>query len=51
MSMAIQGTLVRHPTANREQLQQAIAGNLCRCAAYNHIFDAAIAAATKMGGQ
>jgi xanthine dehydrogenase YagT iron-sulfur-binding subunit len=51
MSMAIQGTLARHPTANREQLQQAIAGNLCRCAAYNHILDAAMAAATKMGGQ
>jgi CO/xanthine dehydrogenase Mo-binding subunit len=28
MIMAIQGTLAQHPTANREQLQQAIAGNL-----------------------
>ena len=51
MIMAIQGTLARHPTATREQLQQAIAGNLCRCAAYNHILDAAMAAAAKMGGQ
>jgi len=51
MIMAIQGTLARHPTATREQLQQAIAGNFCRCAAYNHILDAAMAAAAQMGGQ
>jgi len=51
MIMAIQGTLARHPTATREQIQQAISGNLCRCAAYNHILDAALAAASKMGGQ
>jgi len=50
MIMAIHGTLARHPTATREQIQQAIAGNLCRCAAYNHILDAAMAAAAKMGG-
>src|SRR5262249_49298469 len=34
MIMAIKGALTRQPTASREQLQQAIAGNLCRCAAY-----------------
>jgi xanthine dehydrogenase YagT iron-sulfur-binding subunit len=51
MIMAIQGTLTRHPSATREQIQQAISGNLCRCAAYNHILDAAMAAASKMGGQ
>jgi xanthine dehydrogenase YagT iron-sulfur-binding subunit len=50
MIMAIKGTLTRHPTATREQIQQAISGNLCRCAAYNHILDAALAAAPKMGG-
>jgi aerobic-type carbon monoxide dehydrogenase small subunit (CoxS/CutS family) len=51
MIMAIHGALTRHPTATREQMQQAIAGNLCRCAAYNHILDAARAAAVKLGGQ
>jgi aerobic-type carbon monoxide dehydrogenase small subunit (CoxS/CutS family) len=51
MIMAIKGTLARHPGASREQIQQAIAGNLCRCAAYNHILDAAVAAAAQMGGQ
>jgi xanthine dehydrogenase YagT iron-sulfur-binding subunit len=30
MIMAIQGTLTRHPRATREQIQQAISGNLCR---------------------
>jgi xanthine dehydrogenase YagT iron-sulfur-binding subunit len=51
MIMAIKGTLARNPRATREQIQQAIAGNLCRCAAYNHILDAALAAAPQMGGQ
>lgn len=50
MIMAIKGALTRNPRATREQLQQAIAGNLCRCAAYNHILDAALAAAPQMGG-
>src|SRR6266581_2846765 len=45
MIMAIKGTLTQNPRATREQIQQAIAGNLCRCAAYNHILDAALAAA------
>src|SRR5438093_706505 len=45
-----EGQSVR-PTATREQIQQGISGNLCRCAAYNHILDAALAAASKMGGQ
>jgi xanthine dehydrogenase YagT iron-sulfur-binding subunit len=50
MIMAIKGTLAQHPTATREQIQQAIAGNLCRCAAYNHILDAALAAAPQLAG-
>jgi aerobic-type carbon monoxide dehydrogenase small subunit (CoxS/CutS family) len=50
MIMAIKGTLAQHPRATREQIQQAISGNLCRCAAYNHILDAALAAALHMGG-
>ena len=51
MIMAIKGALTRNPRATREQIQQAISGNFCRCAAYNHILDAALAAAPKMGGQ
>jgi aerobic-type carbon monoxide dehydrogenase small subunit (CoxS/CutS family) len=51
MIMAIKDALVRHPRATREQIQQAISGNLCRCAAYNHILDAALAAVAQMGGQ
>src|ERR687887_1439727 len=41
MIMALKGALTQHPRATREQIQRAIAGNLCRCAAYNHILDAA----------
>src|SRR5262249_26595363 len=48
--MAIKSALTHHPGATGEQIQQAIAGNLCRCAAYNHILDAAMAAAPMMGG-
>ncbi len=50
MIMAIKGTLAPHPTATSEQIQQAIAGNLCRCAAYNHILDAALVAAPQLAG-
>jgi aerobic-type carbon monoxide dehydrogenase small subunit (CoxS/CutS family) len=51
MIMAIKGTLAQNPGATREQIQHAISGNLCRCAAYNHILAAAQAAAQQMGGQ
>jgi len=46
----VKGALTRNPRATREQIQEAIAGNFCRCAAYNHILDAALAAAPKIGG-
>ena len=51
MIMALKGALARNPRASREQIQQAITGNLCRCAAYNHILEAALAASPRTGGQ
>jgi aerobic-type carbon monoxide dehydrogenase small subunit (CoxS/CutS family) len=48
MIMAIKGVLDRKGAATREEIRQAISGNLCRCGAYNHILDAAVAAQRKM---
>jgi aerobic-type carbon monoxide dehydrogenase small subunit (CoxS/CutS family) len=31
-----------------DDVRRALAGNICRCAAYNHIFEAALAAAKRM---
>lgn len=36
----------RNPDLDR--VRRAVSGNLCRCAAYNHIFEAALAAAKRM---
>ncbi len=49
MIMALKAALDRNPNATREQVRYAIAGNLCRCAAYEHILNAAVAAAPKLG--
>jgi xanthine dehydrogenase YagT iron-sulfur-binding subunit len=48
MIMAIKAALTHNPRSTRAQIQQAIAGNICRCGAYNHILDAAQAAAAEM---
>jgi aerobic-type carbon monoxide dehydrogenase small subunit (CoxS/CutS family) len=45
MIVTLKGALDRNPGASREELRRAIAGNVCRCGAYNHILDAAVAAA------
>lgn len=43
--MAVEGLLKKtaHPT--REQVREGVSGNLCRCGAYQHIFNAALRAA------
>lgn len=43
--MAVEGLLRRTPEPTPEQIRQAVAGNLCRCGAYAHIFAAAARAA------
>lgn len=48
MIMALKAALDRNPEMTRDQIRYAIAGNLCRCAAYEHILDAALAAEQKM---
>ncbi|MGE5585873.1 MAG: (2Fe-2S)-binding protein [Bacillota bacterium] len=44
MLMSLKALLDREPHPNREQVMNAIAGNLCRCGGYHKIADAALAA-------
>ncbi len=43
--MAVEGLLRRNPDPTIDQIRQGLSGNLCRCAAYKHIFKAAAKAA------
>ncbi len=45
--MAAQGLLLKNPKPNREEIVEGMSGNLCRCAAYPHILESAIAAVEK----
>jgi aerobic-type carbon monoxide dehydrogenase small subunit (CoxS/CutS family) len=46
--MSLKAMLDRSKNPNLDEVRRAISGNLCRCAAYNHIFEAALAAAKRM---
>jgi carbon-monoxide dehydrogenase small subunit len=39
-----------HPSPTRDQIADALSGNLCRCTGYNQIFEAVESAAAKMRG-
>src|SRR5436309_10887134 len=41
--------LDRNPHASRDEIKEALSGNLCRCTGYLQIFEAVEAAASKMG--
>ena len=43
--MAVEALLRRNPSPTIEQIRHGLSGNLCRCAAYRHIFNAAARAA------
>jgi carbon-monoxide dehydrogenase small subunit len=49
--MTTKALLDENPNPTDDMIQQALAGNICRCAIYEHILDAARAAADKMGGE
>jgi xanthine dehydrogenase YagT iron-sulfur-binding subunit len=50
--MAVEGLLRQNPNPTLDQIRIGVSGNLCRCAAYQHIFKAAAKAADlkKKGG-
>lgn len=50
--MAVEGLLRQNSTPTIDQIRTGVSGNLCRCAAYQHIFKAAAKAAElrKTGG-
>ena len=43
--MAVEGLLRANPNPSPEEIRRGVSGNLCRCAAYEHIFRAAQRAA------
>jgi aerobic carbon-monoxide dehydrogenase small subunit len=42
--------LERTSTPSREEIREALAGNLCRCTGYAKIYDAVVAAAARLSG-
>lgn len=46
MIMAAHALLARHPHPAEAELQEGLAGNLCRCTGYTKIFGAVVAACT-----
>ncbi len=52
--MAVEGLLRQNPNPGIEDIRLGVSGNLCRCAAYKHIFNAGLKAAElrrQKGGQ
>jgi aerobic-type carbon monoxide dehydrogenase small subunit (CoxS/CutS family) len=48
MIMSITAALKRNPRATLDDIKHAVAGNICRCGTYPHVFQAALAAATAL---
>ena len=51
MLMAAKALLDRNPSPTREDVVEAISGNICRCTGYEPIINAILDAASKRGGQ
>ena len=50
MVMSCKALLDRNPTPNLDDVKEAVAGNLCRCGAHPHVFEATLLAAKRMKG-
>ncbi len=49
--MAVEGLLRQNPSPSTQEIRSAVSGNLCRCGAYVHIFEAATRAAELRKGR
>lgn len=45
MVMSVAAALAANPSASRDDVRHATAGNICRCGTYTHVFEAALSAA------
>ena len=51
MVLAAKTLLQYNPTPSREQVREAISGNMCRCTGYVQIIDAIMLAAERLQGR
>ncbi len=51
MVMSIAALLEDNPSPNIDEIKRAVAGNICRCGTYPHVFNAALAAAKSRGAK
>ena len=49
--LSVKALLDENPEPTEEDVKRAVSGNLCRCGAYPHIVEAALAAAKKLRSQ
>lgn len=49
-AMSLTALLRRHPGAGLDEVREACAGNLCRCGTQPFVFEAALAAGRRLGG-
>ncbi|MEW6137584.1 MAG: (2Fe-2S)-binding protein [Thermodesulfobacteriota bacterium] len=49
--VAVEGLLRKNPDPSLDEIRTGVSGNLCRCGAYGHIFEAAQKAAKLKSGQ
>jgi xanthine dehydrogenase YagT iron-sulfur-binding subunit len=49
--MSVEGLLRANPDPSPEEIRRGVSGNLCRCGAYRHIFEAARRAAELKRGK
>jgi xanthine dehydrogenase YagT iron-sulfur-binding subunit len=50
MVISVAAALRRNPAATEDEIRHAVAGNICRCGTYPHVFSAALKAARAAGG-